>query len=158
MAIFDINSHHQQQQYSSDNISFDSQQSTKLIFHKKLLWRKKSKLKDIIWENKDYQPKQSQIKIFHHAVHWKKESKLRITRLINWNIQEKTKHWSDIDLPQVTKNKALFAQYYEPKWNDIINTTNKIDSLIEEQEEELKLNDHIEENFNDGLQNKTQVQ
>ncbi|CAF3601330.1 unnamed protein product [Rotaria sordida] len=156
--IFDINSHHQQQQNYSDNISFDSQQSTKLIFHKKLLWRKKSKLKDIIWENKDYQPKQSQIKIFHHAVHWKKESKLRITRLINWDIQEKTKHWSDIDLPQVTKNKALFAQYYEPKWNDIINTTNKIDSLIEEQEEELKLNDHIEENFNDGLQNKTQVQ
>ncbi|CAF0885414.1 unnamed protein product [Rotaria sp. Silwood1] len=151
--IFDINSNGKPQYYV-DDIFFDSKQSTKLIIHKKLSWKKQSKLKNMIWENKDYQPKQSQVKIFHQAVRWKNESKLQITHLINWNNQEKIKYWSKIDQPQLTKTKALFSAYYDPKWNDIItdniDTTNKYDPLIEK----LKLNDHEEEN----LQNEIQVQ
>ncbi|CAF4052394.1 unnamed protein product [Rotaria sp. Silwood2] len=155
--IFDINSNGQPQIYL-DNVPFDSKQSNKLIIHKKLLWKKKSKLKDAIWENKGYQPKQSQVKIFHQTVRWKSESKLQITHLINWDSQGKIKYWSEIDQPQGRKKKALFAQYYDPKWNDIItdniDITNKNDSMIEES----KLKDHVEENFNDELQNETQVQ
>ncbi|CAF5074404.1 unnamed protein product, partial [Rotaria magnacalcarata] len=39
---------------------------------------------------------------------------------LNWDAQAKVHCWSEIDLRQLTKKKAIFAQYHDPKWNDIV--------------------------------------
>ncbi|CAM4884664.1 unnamed protein product [Rotaria socialis] len=161
--IFDINFNGQPlisdiQQNSTDDLSFDYKQNPKLIFHRKLVWGKKSKLKDLIWKNKDYQPKQSEVKIFHQAIHWNSESKLKITHSLNWGTQQNLKYWSAMNLPRLTEKRALFAQYYDSKWNDVIKDHTETPVKIGRVIEKPKLQDYVEENFNDTLQNETRAE
>ncbi|CAF1255547.1 unnamed protein product [Rotaria magnacalcarata] len=161
--IFDINFNGHPlisdiQQNSTDDLSFDYRQNPKLIFHRKLVWGKKSKLKDLIWKNKDYQPKQSEVKIFHQAVHWNSESKLKITHSLNWGTQQNLKYWSEINLPRLTEKRALFAQYYDSKWNDVIKENTETSMKIGRAIEKPKLRDYVEENFNGTLQNETRAE
>ncbi|CAF5000217.1 unnamed protein product, partial [Rotaria magnacalcarata] len=161
--IFDINFNGHPlisdiQQNSTDDLSFDYRRNPKLIFHRKLVWGKKSKLKDLIWKNKDYQPKQSEVKIFHQAVHWNSESKLKITHSLNWGTQQNLKYWSEINLPRLTEKRALFAQYYDSKWNDVIKENTETSMKIGRAIEKPKLRDYVEENFNGTLQNETRAE
>ncbi|CAF3444133.1 unnamed protein product [Rotaria socialis] len=161
--IFDINFNGQPlisdiQQNSTDDLSFDYKQNPKLIFHRKLVWGKKSKLKDLIWKNKDYQPKQSEVKIFHQAIHWNSESKLKITHSLNLGTQQNLKYWSAMNLPRLTEKRALFAQYYDSKWNDVIKDHTETPVKIGRVIEKPKLQDYVEENFNDTLQNETRAE
>ncbi|CAF2050728.1 unnamed protein product [Rotaria magnacalcarata] len=109
------------------------------IFNEKLAWLKQSKLKDTTWKNINYQPKKSKVQIFNKTVRWNGESKVRtrspssvypaggsmsnvqiFDEKLNWDAQAKVHCWSEIDLRQLTKKKAIFAQYHDPKWNDIV--------------------------------------
>ncbi|CAF5219448.1 unnamed protein product, partial [Rotaria magnacalcarata] len=87
----------------------------------------------------NYQPKKSKVQIFNKTVRWNGESKVRtrspssvypaggsmsnvqiFDEKLNWDAQAKVHCWSEIDLRQLTKKKAIFAQYHDPKWNDIV--------------------------------------
>jgi hypothetical protein len=98
----------------------------KQIFDQKLLWTKKSKLKDSTWKNIKYQPRKSQVqvnhqlrveikfffsilKIFHQPVHWNRQLKMRNTPSSNLHTQTKVTHESEINPRQFPNNKALFA-------------------------------------------------
>ncbi|CAF0862886.1 unnamed protein product [Rotaria sordida] len=145
--IFDIQTNIQQselrlQQNFTDNLSHQSYGSAPSeipIFNEKLVWTRKSKIKDATWQNINYQPKKSEVQIFHKSVHWNSEPKIRtrspstiyplrtsmsnvqiFDEKLNWDAQAKVHCWSEIDLRQLTKKKAIFAQYHDPKWNDIV--------------------------------------
>ncbi|CAF3470743.1 unnamed protein product [Rotaria sp. Silwood1] len=150
------------------------------IFNEKPVWTGKSKIKDTTWQNINYQPKKSKVQIFHKSVHWNSEPKIRtrspstiypsrtsmsnvqiFDQKLNWDSQAKVHCWSEIDLRQLTKKKAIFAQYHDPKWNDIVtprvDTTNynysKLSNHVEIFSDRLawtkdsELKDYVWENF-----------
>ncbi|CAF3906802.1 unnamed protein product [Rotaria sp. Silwood2] len=145
--IFDIHTNIQQldlrlQQNFTDNLShrsYGSRPSEILIFNEKPVWTGKSKIKDTTWQNINYQPKKSKVQIFHKSVRWNGEPKIRthspstiypsgtsmshvqiFDEKLNWDAQAKVHCWSEVDLRQLTKKKAIFAQHHDPKWNDIV--------------------------------------
>ncbi|CAF3330528.1 unnamed protein product [Rotaria socialis] len=145
--IFDIQTNIQQSgarfpSHFPENMSYrshGSRLSDVPIFNEKLAWLKQSKLKDTTWKNINYQPKKSKVQIFNKIVRWNGESKVRtrspstvypaggpmsnvqiFDEKLNWDAQAKVHCWSEIDLRQLTKKKAIFAQYHDPKWNDIV--------------------------------------
>jgi len=47
--------------------------------------------------------------IIHQPIHRNRQSKIQITHSLTLDIQSKVKYWSEIDLHQFEKKKALFS-------------------------------------------------
>lgn len=103
--------------------------------------------------------------IIHQPIRWNRQSKIQITHSLTLDIQSKVKYWSEIDLHQFEKKKALFSvrtnlfrhlffllllikffqQYHNLKWNDII-TDNPYSFISFSQDfEEENSHDQLEE-------------
>ncbi len=48
------------------------------------------------------------LQIFHEPIRWNRQSKIQITHSLTLDIQPKAKYWSETDLYQFKKKKALF--------------------------------------------------